>query len=356
MPALPLEALWTVTLLSFLIVLILYWTGRRTRWTEAGSAARGHLMAAAALTVLATGAWVGPQPLAAAWLRDTGAGWHLAGGVPESGRWSTQALETSPVDPTAAALAVLLPALWLAVVPVIAQTTWPRVTAPRRAAGLVARRWPGLLPTRLRALLACGLAFSLAGVAAAATGPGVPGTLYRLHQGADAVPFGADFVGAPAGAAVAGWYAVGAAGVLLACAVVVAAVHRRPMLSGLSPVADLAARRIAVDRTVRTGTALLCWIGLAGVTGRIEVAARSRAVEAAAAAFDAQQAGALSTAELVGRLRGVDPASPAAAVLLGGAVVVILVLAMLKPYRDLQVLSAEDVDSRPGVTVEGPRD
>ena len=177
--------------------------------------------------------------------------------------------------------------------------------------------------------------------AAATTGPGVQGARYRLHVGADAVPFGADFRGAPAGSAVAGWYALGAAAVVLACAAVVVAVHHRPMLSGLSPAADLAARRVAVDRTVRIGVAQLCWIGLAAVAGRLEVAARATAADAAAAAFEAQQAGAISTPELVDRLRELDPASPATTLLLGGTVAVILVLALLKPYRDLRTLRAD---------------
>ena len=341
MPALPLEVLWTVSLLTFLIGLILYGTGRRSRWTAAGVAARGHLMAASALTVLATGVWAGPAPLAGAWLGDSRGGWHLAGGVPASGRWSTEALDAAPVDATATALAVLLPVLWLVLVPALAQVTWPRVTAPRRTAGLIARRWPDLFPVRLRILLVAGLGFALAGAAAATTGPGVQGARYRLHVGADAVPFGADFPGAPSGSAVAGWYALSAAAVVLACAAVVVVVHHRPMLSGLSPAADLAARRVAVDRTVRIGVAQLCWIGLAAVAGRLEVAARATAADAAAAAFEAQQAGAISTPELVDRLRELDPASPATTLLLGGAVAVILVLALLKPYRDLQTLRAD---------------
>ncbi|KFC53288.1 hypothetical protein GY12_18115 [Micrococcus luteus] len=162
MPALPLEVLWTVSLLTFLIGLILYATGRRSRWTAAGVAAHGHLTAAAALTLLATGVWAGPAPLAGAWLDDSRGGWHLAGGVPASGRWSTEPLDAAPVDATATALAVLLPALWLVLVPALAQVTWPRVTAPRRTAGLVARRWPDLLPVRLRILLVAGLGFALA--------------------------------------------------------------------------------------------------------------------------------------------------------------------------------------------------
>lgn len=355
MPALPLDVLWTVSLLTFLIGLILYGTGRRSRWTAAGVAARGHLMAAAALTVLATGVWAGPPPLAEAWLGDSRGGWHLAGGVPASGRWSTEALDAAPVDATATALAVLLPALWLVLVPALAQVTWPRVTAPRRTAGLVARRWPDLLPVRLRILLVAGLGFALAGAAAATAGPGVQGARYRLHLGADAAPFGADFRGAPAGSAVAGWYALGAAAVVLACAAVVVAVHHRPTLSGLSPAADLAARRVAVDRTVRIGVAQLCWIGLAAVAGRLEVAARATAADAAAAAFEAQQAGAISTPELVDRLRELDPASPATALLLSGTVAVILVLALLKPHHDLRTLRADDAIPRPGTPVAAGR-
>ena len=44
---------------------------------------------------------------------------------------------------------------------------------------------------------------------------------------------------------------------------------------------------------------------------------------------------------LVDRLCELDPASPATTLLLGGAVAVILVLALLKPYRDLRTLRAD---------------
>ena len=63
----------------------------------------------------------------------------------------------------------------------------------------------------------------------------------------------------------------------------------------------------------------------------------------------------MSTPELVDRLRELDPASPATTLLLGGAVAVILVLALLKPYRDLRALRADDAVPRPDTPLEAGR-
>ena len=350
MPALPLEVVWTSSALVLLVLAILYWFGRRARWTAAPLAARGHLTATAVLTLVATAVWAGPTPFAALWVTDGAGGWVRAGGGAPSGHWSRETLETAPVDAPLLAAAILLPALWLLVIPALGQVTWPPATGPRRSAALIARRWQSLVPPRLLLLVAPGAILALAGVAAAAATPGVQGAEYRQHLSEQATPFSARFAGMPAGSAVAPWYAAGAAAVLLALCAVLAICHRRRALSGLDPAQDLAARRIAVDHACRIGAALLAWIGLAGLAGALEAHERRQAAQEAAAAYSAWEAGRIPAAEMAGWLTPVANGAPAEMLLLLGSTVVGVLLVLVRPAREQRILRG----AADGTRADGP--
>lgn len=333
----PVLRLLPIALTVAVILLVLRWSALRSRTRGAGVAAHGHLGVTAALTLLLSGALWGPWGFLSAWTVPAGVPWVRAGGGPLAGqlRLTSQAVDA----PTAAVLlAFLVPALWLALVPTLGQVTWPRETGPRRRAGLVSRRWQESVPRRSALLVGVGLAVALAGLACTATAPGSEALRLVVESGPEAQPFSAWSSGQAPGTAVAPWFALGVAALLLALGCVVIAAHRRRALGGLSVEQDLAARRITVDQTARITTALLLWAGLAGIVARIVAGAHQRQAEAFRRIMSEWDIGGLSLDEAVRQAQGLADSDQTSGVMLAVAAVVGLALALLKPYRDLQTL------------------
>lgn len=255
------------------------------------------------------------------------------------------------------ALGALTPAVLFLVVWWVGQHTWPPSTGPVRQGRLTALEPRDVLPralTRTCALAALAAAGGVLALGAAGL-PAVPARRVAMEvdvtQAGRVLPGGAPawqtqvvaVDGAQSSVAVAGLLAVLLLGWIAATALAVRAVLRRPVLAGLHPGTDLAVRRVAVNRILRT--ALVAVVGIAaGVPwtwDRLARTAHSDALDPTGQRWPetAQELAALTTP--------VSPlAVPAVALLL-----VTLTAAALWRSPSLAVLAAapgvEDTDGRP---------
>ncbi|MDI3331461.1 MAG: hypothetical protein QJR09_12140 [Micrococcus sp.] len=187
------------------------------------------------------------------------------------------ALPASALDPRRGLLVAVFPGLWLLGVYAIAQRTWPRVTGPVRTARLAPRRATDLLPPVLPwAAAGIGLA-SLAAVALAWTAPGAPPVhLSYSTEGSTLEGFSG---GARPGTEFAPWLLLALVALAAATACVTVLVSRRPTLTGLTADEDLAVRRIAVHRVLRTtaaGALVVLAVAVAGwAEGTLQAATRA---------------------------------------------------------------------------------
>jgi hypothetical protein len=174
-------------------------------------------------------------------------------------------LPATALDPGTALLVAVFPGLWLLVVYAIAQRTWPRAAGPVRRARLESRSAPDLLPPVLtRVVAGVGLA-ALAAIALAWTAPGVAPVQLSYSAGASIVESSA--AGARPGTEFAPWLLLALAMLLIATAASTVLVSRRPALTGLTPDEDLAIRRIAVHRALRTAAAAALVVLVVAVAG-----------------------------------------------------------------------------------------
>ncbi|MGM7671375.1 hypothetical protein [Microbacterium sp. A93] len=158
-----------------------------------------------------------------------------------------------PPDPVSAVLTAALPALLLLGIYAVAQHTWPRQTGPVRNARLVARRTLDYVPGPL---LWVSVGSGLVAVAVVVVSWSTPGVdaLYLSYVTQNHT-MGTYTAGSRPGTAFAPYLVLALA--LLAAATWAATVlmARRPSLTGLSPAADDAVRRLAVHRILRTASA-----------------------------------------------------------------------------------------------------
>ncbi|WP_248124501.1 hypothetical protein [Micrococcus lacusdianchii] len=192
-------------------------------------------------------------------------------------------------------LAALAPAGLFLLVWWIGQHTWPRSTGPVRQGRLTALELRDVLPRALTWTCAAATLASAGAVAAlAASGlPAVPARRITMEvdvaQAGNALPAGpAEWQtqvvavdGAQSAAATSGLLAVVLLGWVAATALAVRAVLRRPVLAGLHPATDLAVRRVAVNRILRTALVAVVGTGLGVVWtwDRLERTARGHALD-----------------------------------------------------------------------------
>lgn len=332
--------LWPVLLLGLTVVGVLALAARRGPQRSARTAARQHLGLWALLALVLAGALLGPWSYAGLWAGGGGLSWVQADGAPTRGTVELveSAVPAELLTPGIAAVA-LLPALWLVGLAALAQVTWPRETGPRRRAALRSRSWRHLLSRRVLVILGGATVLAAAGIAAMAGLPAVDGVQLSVHTGPESTPFRASAHGQPAGADVAPWFAAAAATVLAAVAGVVLVVNRRGALGGLSSREDLAARRIAVDRSARIGAALLAWNGLAGL---LAAGVHAQARDAAGLLRDLAgrwAEGGIDVAGVTAAVRAQDtPDAGVSAAILAATALIAAVLIFARPRAEERIL------------------
>lgn len=173
-------------------------------------------------------------------------------------------------------LAALTPAALFLLVWWIGQHTWPRSTGPVRQGRLTALEARDVLPRALTWTCALATLASACAVAALALSGLQAAPARRITMEVDVAQAGtvlpADGTewqtqvvavdGAQSAAATSGLLAVVLLGWVAATALAVRAVLRRPVLAGLHPAADLAVRRVAVNRILRTALVAVVSTGL----------------------------------------------------------------------------------------------
>ena len=192
-------------------------------------------------------------------------------------------------------LAALTPAGLFLLVWWIGQHTWPRSTGPVRQGRLTALEARDVLPRALTWTCALATLASACAVAALALSGLQAAPARRITMEVDVAQAGtvlpADGTewqtqvvavdGAQSGAAIAGILLLVLAGWVAATVLAVRAVLRRPVLAGLHPATDLAVRRVAVNRILRTALVAVVGTGLSVVWtwDRLERTARGHALD-----------------------------------------------------------------------------
>jgi hypothetical protein len=177
---------------------------------------------------------------------------------------------TSPLPPVPwyeALGTALLPTLGLTVVYVLAQYAWPRQTGAVRRARLGGRRSLDLLPRYLTGVVSAVALGTLGLVALTWTAPAVDARQIDEWWETDDGSGGNHWFepGTRAGGDVAPWLLLAVALAVAGVVVVLRAIARRPVLSGLHPQDDDLVRRIAVNRALRTVVVMLLGIGVAAL-------------------------------------------------------------------------------------------
>lgn len=162
-------------------------------------------------------------------------------------------------DQSAASMALTVgaPGLWLGLVYVLAQFTWPRPTARVRQASLEVRTLRGHLPPILASAFALMSVLALGAVAWAWTSPGVAPVTGRDAldpETGEQVPPSFDAVdGLRPGAEAAPWLLAGLLLVVAATWLAALVIIRRRPLSGLTADENNTIRLIGLNRLLRTG-------------------------------------------------------------------------------------------------------
>lgn len=253
---------------------LLYVVLRGTAWSpgrgDPVQAVRTHAMVTALIALFASGtAGLDRLSTAAAHPALGQGAFPVTTETVEGGIRQTVSNPLPPLGVAESLVTVLGPVLGLVLVYVVAQHTWPRPSGAVRTARLTDRRPAALLPRALTAVAALTWLGALGLVALAWSTPGVEAQVVEEFWGGTG-PDDAEsssswtVAGVRAGAEVAPWLLAALVLTALGFLVVLRVIARRPVLHGLHPADDDLVRRIAVNRALRTATAMMAGIGMAG--------------------------------------------------------------------------------------------
>ncbi|PQZ96146.1 hypothetical protein CQ018_02365 [Arthrobacter sp. MYb227] len=208
---------------------------------------------------------------------------------------------SAPADVTAMIMHAASPGLWLGVVYVLGQFTWPRHLQPVRQASLEVRSVKDAIPRALAAVLLGCVALSTVAVIAAWNDPGAPSRA-RVDQADLSAPWdgsrdeygnpidewgyvmsqdevdaaenwtppeelepAAEITGTKPGSEVGPWMLGGLALVVVACASAATIIIRRPPLQSLDEEDNKILRATWINRLLRTGTFVVAGFGAASL-------------------------------------------------------------------------------------------
>lgn len=240
-----------------LAVALVYVLLRFSAWTPGGgspvASARMHGMVTALIALFATGT----AGLASLFERGQGQVSPSSMGVDHDAMPHSAVTELPPLSlgPLEALWTVTGPAFWLLVIYWVAQYTWPRPAGQVRTARLAPREAGHYLPRGLTWTVVAIVLAAAAAVALAWTTPSSPAIHIQQVDGSQEYGYSHSEwtqTGFRSGAEFAPWLLIGLAVLVLATALTVLVIARRPPLSGLSMADDDATRRIATNRTLRT--------------------------------------------------------------------------------------------------------
>ena len=240
-------------------VALVYVVLRYSAWTPAGgtpaASARMHGMVTALIALFATGT-AGLERLA----RPEHSGGMNDGHLREVGTYVHE-YPLLPLSWPDALIAVASPGVWLFLIYLVAQYSWPRPTAQVRTVRLADRSTVSYLPRTLTLTTA---AVMLAAVIATALAWTVSESPARTHEevlSSDDITHQMSMIyvaGLRGGHEFAPWLLLGLVLLALATAAAIRVITRRPTLSGLTTEEDDATRHIAVNRALRTA-AVASW-------------------------------------------------------------------------------------------------
>lgn len=253
-----------------LAVALVYAALRFSAWTPAGghpaASARTHGMITALIALFATGT-AGLERLT----RPEHSGGMEDGHLREVGT-SVQEYPLIPLSWPDALIAVASPGVWLFLVYLVAQYSWPRPTAQVRTVRLTDRSTVSYLPRGLTLTTASVLLAGVVATALAWTVREIPARTHEQVLSSDDVTHQMSMIYSPglrAGHEFAPWLLLGLVLLAVATAATIRVITRRPALSGLTTEEDDATRHIAVNRALRTAavaswgflsTALNAWL------------------------------------------------------------------------------------------------